>query len=219
MFICSINSMCFDQKAWEVRCVCVCVCVSQLVQKLKSRPEGPAANRSGLQKGENYSFCLVVSVAIHVHHTPLGRVKNCVVFLLVASPLTSVWHWLCSHASHLDITKRRGGESCSQEARTDILMPSLKAKTKGHQTGCVCVCVCVCYVCVYMYQHRHVYMFCVYACVECLCASVPHKCAVYIWRYMCICVQHMLRWHVSHCGWIMLWVLVCPGVWWRKWVW
>ena len=68
----------------------MCVCVSQLVQKLKSRPEGPAANRSGVQKGENYSFCLVVSVAIHVNHTPLGRVKKCVVFLLVASALTSV---------------------------------------------------------------------------------------------------------------------------------
>ena len=32
-----------------------------------------------------------------------------------------------AHASHLEITKRRGGESCGYESRTDILMLSLKA--------------------------------------------------------------------------------------------
>ena len=83
------------------------------------------------------------------------------------------------------------------------------------EVRCVCLCVCVhtrvhvMYVSVCMHQHRRVFTFCVCACVECLCASVPHKCAVCIWRYMCICVQHMLRWHARHCGCIMLWVLVC----------
>ena len=59
-----------------------------------SRPEAKgdrsAANRSGIQKGENYGFCLVASLAKLVNHKPLRRVKTCVVFLLGASALTSV---------------------------------------------------------------------------------------------------------------------------------
>ena len=36
-----------------------------------------AANRSGIGKGENYSFYSVASLAILVNHTPLG---TCVIF-------------------------------------------------------------------------------------------------------------------------------------------
>jgi len=57
-----------------------------------SRPEGDrfAANRSGIRKVENYSFCLVASLAVLVNHAPLGRVKACVIFLIGASALTRV---------------------------------------------------------------------------------------------------------------------------------
>ena len=33
-----------------------------------------------------------------------------------------------THASHLEIAKRRGGESCGQESRKDIFMSSLMIK-------------------------------------------------------------------------------------------
>ena len=71
--------------------VCVCVCVRERErERVGQKGDRSAANRSGIRKGENYSFWLVASLAILVNHTPLGRVKTCVIFLLGASALTSV---------------------------------------------------------------------------------------------------------------------------------
>ena len=41
-----------------------------------------AANKFGIRKVENYGFWLAISLAIVVNHTPLGKVKTCLIFYL-----------------------------------------------------------------------------------------------------------------------------------------
>ena len=82
-------------------CVCVCVPVGVEAEWVDQKGDRSAANKSGIWKGESYSYCFVASLAILVNHTPIERVKICVIFLLGASTLTSVCHWLRTRVSQL----------------------------------------------------------------------------------------------------------------------
>ena len=60
-----------------------CVCpVGTVAKWVGQKGDRSAANRSGIQKVENYGFCMVSSLVLLVNHTPLGRVQTCVIFSL-----------------------------------------------------------------------------------------------------------------------------------------